>query len=64
MEFSALWGAPTERVARIWFCQVVDGEVTLIIGDLVVMAKDKHVFYEFYAQLLEEFPVNEMGYLY
>ena len=47
--------------------KVVDGEVTLIVyvhvDDLLiaVTAKDKEMFGAFYAQLKEEFPVNDMG---
>ena len=44
--------------------KVVDGEVTLIVGvhvdDLAVTANDKNMFDAFYAQLKEEFPVNDM----
>ena len=44
--------------------KVVDGEFTLIVGvhvdDLAVTAKDKNMFDAFYAQLKEEFPINDM----
>ena len=49
------------------FRKVVDGEVTLIVyvyvDDLLiaVIAKDKETFGAFYAQLKEEFPVNNMS---
>ena len=46
-------------------CKVVDEEVTLIVcvhvDDLAVTAKDKARFDAFYAQLKEEFPVNDKG---
>ena len=47
------------------FRKVVDGEVTLIVcvhvDDLAVTAKGKKTFDAFYAQLKDEFPVNDMG---
>ena len=47
------------------FRKVVDGEVTLIVcvhvDDLAVTAKDKKTFDDFYAQLKEEFAVNDMS---
>ena len=47
------------------FRKAVDGDVTLIIcvhvDDLAVTAKNKEAFDVFYAQLKEEFPVNDMG---
>ena len=47
------------------FRKVVDGEVNLIVCayvyDLAVTAKDKETFDAFYAQLKEEFPVNDTG---
>ena len=47
------------------FFRVVDEEVALIIcvhvDDLAVTAKGKETFDAFYAQLKEEFPVNDMG---
>ena len=47
------------------FRDVVGGEIILIVcvhvDDLVVAAKDKETFDAFFAQLLEEFPVNDMG---
>ena len=47
------------------FRNVVDGEVTLLVcvhvGDLAVTAKNKERFNYFYAQLNEEFPVNDVG---
>jgi len=47
------------------FFKVVDGEVTLIVciylDDLVVAAKEKEVSDALYSQLLEKFPVNDMG---
>ena len=49
------------------FRKAVNGEVTLIVcvhvDDLLiaVTAKDKEMFYAFYAQLKEEFPVKGMG---
>ena len=47
------------------FRKVVDGEVTLIVcvhfDDLAVVAKEKYTFDAFYAQLKDEFPVNDMG---
>ena len=49
------------------FRKVVDGKVTFIVcchvDDLLIAltAKDKETFDGFYAQLKEEFPVNDMG---
>ena len=47
------------------FRKVVDGEITLTacvyVDELAVTAKDKETFDAFYAQLKEEFSVNDMG---
>ena len=47
------------------FRKVVDGEASLIVcvhfDDLTVTAKGRGTFYIFYAQLKDEFPVNDMG---
>ena len=49
------------------FRKVVGGEVHIIVctdvDDLAVVVKDIYTFDGFYAQLKEEFSVNEMGYL-
>ena len=47
------------------FCKVVDGEVTLIVcfhvDSLAVIVKNKGTFDEFYAQLKEEYSMNDEG---
>ena len=49
------------------FRKVVGGEVNIIVctdvDDLAVVLKDIYTFDGFYAQLKEEFSMNEMGYL-
>ena len=58
-------GMEQSKTDPCMFRKVVDGEVTLIVyvhvDGLAVTVKDKETFNAFYAQLKEEFPVNDMG---
>ena len=58
-------GMEQSKAGPCVFRTVVDGEVTLIVcvhvDDLAVTAKSKETFDAFYAQLKEEFLVNDMG---
>ena len=58
-------GTEQSKTDSCAFRKVVDGKVTCIVcahlDDLVATAKNKETLGTFYAQLKEEFPVNEMG---